>query len=179
MQETQFWSLGWEDPLEKEMATCSRILAWKIPWTEEPGGLWYMGSQRVRHDWACTRKHTHTHILCVTVFTMALVQHFALLTNDHVGLCASQGQGIYEDSASDTKPVSLSLEKKTQPNKKSPRDWGTFRCGSTEDSVLSFQVLAQFSQPFLQIYPPFSQVSSSAEWKHGLLSCEAQLESQG
>ena len=39
MQETQVGSLGWEDPLEKEMATHSNILAWKIPWTEEPGGL--------------------------------------------------------------------------------------------------------------------------------------------
>ena len=43
-------SLGWEDPLEKEMATHSSILAWRIPWTEEPGGLQSTGSQRVRHD---------------------------------------------------------------------------------------------------------------------------------
>ena len=43
-------SLGWEDLLEKEMATRSRILAWKIPWTEEPGRLQSMGSQRVGHD---------------------------------------------------------------------------------------------------------------------------------
>ena len=42
--------LGFEDPLEKEMATHSSILAWKIPWTEEPGGLQSMGSQRVGHD---------------------------------------------------------------------------------------------------------------------------------
>ena len=47
--------LGWEDPLEKEMATHSSILAWEIPWTEEPGGLQSMGSQRVGHD----RVHTH------------------------------------------------------------------------------------------------------------------------
>ena len=45
MQETQVRFLGWEDPLEKEMATHSSILAWKIPWTEEPGGLHPMGSQ--------------------------------------------------------------------------------------------------------------------------------------
>ena len=50
MQETQVQSLGWEDPLEKEMATHSSTLAWKIPWTEEPGGLQSMGSQRVRYD---------------------------------------------------------------------------------------------------------------------------------
>jgi len=52
MQRMQVQSLGWEDPLEKEMATHSRILAWKFPWTEELGGLQFMGSQRVRHDLA-------------------------------------------------------------------------------------------------------------------------------
>ena len=46
MQETRVQSLGCEDPLEEEMATCSSILAWKIPWTEEPGGLQSMGSPR-------------------------------------------------------------------------------------------------------------------------------------
>ena len=51
MRETWVQSLGWEDPLEKEMATHSSILAWKIPWTEEPGWLQSMGSQKVRHDW--------------------------------------------------------------------------------------------------------------------------------
>ena len=50
MQETWVRSLGWEDPLEKEMATHSSILAWRIPWTEEPGGLQYTGSQRVGND---------------------------------------------------------------------------------------------------------------------------------
>ena len=50
MQETQVQSLGREDPLEKDLATHSRILAWKIPWTEEPGGLQSMGSQRIGHD---------------------------------------------------------------------------------------------------------------------------------
>ena len=50
MQETWVQSPGWEDPLEKEMATHSSFLAWEIPWTEEPGGQQSMGSQRVRHD---------------------------------------------------------------------------------------------------------------------------------
>ena len=48
MQKTWVQSLSQEDPLEKEMATHSKILAWRIPWTEEPGGLQHMGSQRVR-----------------------------------------------------------------------------------------------------------------------------------
>ena len=59
MQEMWVSSLGQEDPLEKGVATHSRILAWKIPWTEEPGGLWSMRSQRVRHHWS---KWTHHHI---------------------------------------------------------------------------------------------------------------------
>ena len=55
------WSLGWEHPLEEAMATHSSILAWKIPWTEESGGLQSMGLQRVGHDWAT--EHTHTQLL--------------------------------------------------------------------------------------------------------------------
>ena len=50
MQEIRVHSLGWEDPLEKGMATHSSILAWRITWTEEPGRLQSIGSQRVRHD---------------------------------------------------------------------------------------------------------------------------------
>ena len=57
-QETRVWSLGWEDPLEKEMATHSSILAWKISWTEEPGGLQSMGLQSVRYNRA-----TNTYLL--------------------------------------------------------------------------------------------------------------------
>ena len=50
MQETRARSLGQEDPLEEEVATHSSVLAWKIPWTGEPGGLQSMGSQNVKHD---------------------------------------------------------------------------------------------------------------------------------
>ena len=52
MQEMQVQNLSWEDPLEEDMATHSSILAWKIPWTEEPGGLQSRGLQRLGHDWA-------------------------------------------------------------------------------------------------------------------------------
>ena len=60
MQETQIWYLGQEHPLEKRMATHSSILAWSIPWIEEPGRLQSMWSQRVGHNWAT--KHAHTQI---------------------------------------------------------------------------------------------------------------------
>ena len=59
MQETQVLSLGWEDPLGKGMAAHSSILAWRIPWTEKPGGVQSMGSQRVGHNWV-------TKFLCLT-----------------------------------------------------------------------------------------------------------------
>ena len=61
MWETQVWSMGWEDPLEEGMATHSRILAWRIPGTEEPAELQSVGLQKVRHDWAT---NTHTELYC-------------------------------------------------------------------------------------------------------------------
>ena len=57
MQETRVQSLDWEDLLEKEMAIHSSTIAWKIPWTEAPGRLQSLGSQRVRHDWATSPFH--------------------------------------------------------------------------------------------------------------------------
>ena len=51
MQKTCLWPLGWEDPPEREWLTHCNILAWRFPWTEESGGLWSTGSQRVGHDW--------------------------------------------------------------------------------------------------------------------------------
>ena len=63
IQETWVQSLGWEDLLEKEMATHSSILAWKIPWTEEPARLQSMGSQRVGHDWATSLFYFFNNIL--------------------------------------------------------------------------------------------------------------------
>ena len=61
MEEMRVRSLGQDDPLEEEMATHSSILAWEIPWTEKPGGLQFMGSQRIGHNWATEHTHTHTH----------------------------------------------------------------------------------------------------------------------
>jgi len=57
MQEIQVWFRGQEDPLEKGMATHPSILAWEIPWTEESGGLQFMGLQRVGQDWATDTEH--------------------------------------------------------------------------------------------------------------------------
>ena len=62
MQEMQVQSLDWEDPLEEEMATHSGILAWRIQWTEEPGGLQSMGSQRTDYD-LVTEKQQNLHYI--------------------------------------------------------------------------------------------------------------------
>ena len=70
-QETEVRFLGWEDPLEAEMATHSSILAWEIPWTEEPGRLQLMRLQRVGHDLVTTHMHTQNiHNITFTIFTI-------------------------------------------------------------------------------------------------------------
>ena len=67
VQETQVHSLGQNDPLEKEMATHSIILAWRIPWTEEPGGLQSTESQRIRHDWVINTFNTSYLLLIIFI----------------------------------------------------------------------------------------------------------------
>ena len=79
MQETRVWSLGWEVPLEKKMATHSSILAWKIPWTEEPGRLQSMGSQRVGHDWATSVHFTSSVIRVSSAYLRLLIFLLAIL----------------------------------------------------------------------------------------------------
>ena len=73
MQEMlEMWvrSQGWEDAVEKEMATHPSILAWEIPWTEEPGGLQSMGSQRVRHDLATERTRIQSEVTTLNIDTL-------------------------------------------------------------------------------------------------------------
>ena len=84
MRETPVQSLGWEDPLEKEMAIYSSTIAWKIPWTEEPGRLQSMGSQRVRHDSAISLSFSLTFSLKPGEINHFLVQQLT----DNVGKAA-------------------------------------------------------------------------------------------
>ena len=82
MQETQVWSLGQEDPMKREMATYSSVLAWEIPWTEEPGRQSSMGLQRVGYNWV-TEKQMHTSMLLY-------ITHYHIRTwNVHLSFCAS------------------------------------------------------------------------------------------
>ena len=69
MRETRVQSLGWEDSLEKEMATHSSILAWRITWTEEPGWLQSMGSQRVGHDRATSLSLSYMSVYVLSCFS--------------------------------------------------------------------------------------------------------------
>ena len=84
MWETWVQSLGWEDPIEKEMAIHSSLLAWRIPWMEEPGGLQSTGSQRVGHDWVTS---LHFFTSCTLRF-MILDLHMRF--NDCVFVCVFQ-----------------------------------------------------------------------------------------
>ena len=68
------WSLSWEDPLVKGMDTNSSILAWRIPWTEEPGGLESLGLQRVGHNWATKHTHMHNYALGHSYFFCCLIK---------------------------------------------------------------------------------------------------------
>ena len=83
MQETQVGSMGQENPLEKEMATHSSIFAWETPWIEEPGGLQFMGSQRVKHNLATKKKKKQ--ILCVS--TLVKGGHGASLVVQQLRIC--------------------------------------------------------------------------------------------
>ena len=88
MQEKQVWSLGWEDPLKKRVATLSSILAWKIPWTEEPGRLQSMESQKVGHNWVTD---FHLSALVMLLFTMAKINaHSATKRHYPIFLSLSQ-----------------------------------------------------------------------------------------
>ena len=86
MQETpEMWvqSVDQENPLEKGMVTHSSILTWKIPWTEEPAGLWSRASYRVRHDWACTYVHVVTELSsfpseCLLLFKLCICMYTSI-----------------------------------------------------------------------------------------------------
>ena len=109
MQETWIPSLGQEDPLEKGMAIYFSILAWRIPWPEEPGELQYTGSQRVGHKRVTnthTHTHTHTHTFTIHLSTYQSVLFFShfkvscrhqyptlLNTSSHLSL--TRGQGLF------------------------------------------------------------------------------------
>ena len=94
MQETQVRSLGWEGPLEKEMATHSRTLARKIPWMKEPGRLQSMGSQRVRHDWV-----TSLHFTSLLLNIPVLMKYFVIYAWNNEMNCQDCFHVVFSDSS--------------------------------------------------------------------------------
>ena len=106
LQETRVWSLGQEDPLRKGMAPHSSILAWRIPWTEEPGGLLSMGSHRVRHDWSdLAHTHARTHYRAWSIRTGTVSTDTVCVILFHLGdlpvhtlYCISIGWSFYRAS---------------------------------------------------------------------------------
>ena len=90
MWETWVQALGWKDPLEKEMAIHSSTIAWKIPWTEEPGRLQSMGSKRVRHDRVTSLHFT----LAIWTFVSKMISlHFNMLSRFVIGFL--QGATVF------------------------------------------------------------------------------------
>ena len=98
MQETRVWSLSQEDPLEKEMATDSRTLAWKISWMEEPCRLQSMGLQRVRQDWATSLLLFSDMLMTLPLMVESEVTQLCLTLCDSMdcSLPGSSGHGIFQ-----------------------------------------------------------------------------------
>ena len=115
MREIRVWSLGRENPLEKEMATNSSILAWRIPWTEERGRLQSMGSQRLRHDWATSLSEC----ACVHVCAQSCL---TLCDPMNCSLLGSSVQGIFLARILEWVAISSSR------GSYHPRDWTHVSC---------------------------------------------------
>ena len=129
MQETWVRFLGWEDPLEQEIAIHSSILAWEIPWTEEPGGLWSMELKRIRHDLAIKQQYSHTHTHTRTHTTSSLSTDELLFKSQYLGSSlVAQWQRIHLPKQ-ETQVQSLIQEKPTCCRATSP-------CITTIESVL-------------------------------------------
>ena len=118
-QETLVWSLGGEDPLEEEMAPHSSILAWRIPWTEEPGRLQHMGLQRVRHNWSNLARRVskdsfrlHTSFPISTSFFHCVIQRHSLWGNKgNASGCQSEMATVNRGSYGSSPCTDLSVKK--------------------------------------------------------------------
>ena len=118
-REMRIWSLGQEDPLEKKTATHSSTFAWKIPWTEEPGGQQSTGWQRIGHDWATKQTHTLTHTHSHTHSHTHTLTHTLTLTHTYTH--------TYTMRIESTMPGSSVLPGMTASRKKYGAGWGSSR----------------------------------------------------
>ena len=118
MWETQVWSLGWEDPLEKEMPTHCSIPAWKIPWMEEPGRLQLMGLQRVRRDWVISLSFFYEKLTANIILSGEKLKAFSLRSGVKQG-CPFLFNIVYEvlaaaiREAKEIKGIKIGKQRKT------------------------------------------------------------------
>ena len=162
MQETRVQSLGWEDPREKEMATHSSILVWKIPWTEEPARLQSMGSQRVGHDWV------------TSLFTFTVLHSQQLVESENAELLIQPTVKLHADfrPCSESAPITLFHCSRVNCTLLTTMQPGTMPLENLypvkPDTYITYQpgLPVQFS-PSTQSYPIFA----TQELQHARLPC--------
>ena len=152
--ETWVQSLGWQDPLEEGMATHSGILAWRAPWTEEPGGLQSMESQRVGHDWR-NLAHRHSRTGDSSLLRMQIAG--AVLTVDTCGLCCLKPPWQHFVVIQILKLDFMSLERPTCPVPLLPTDTNCCLKVMANDRMVSFSIVSGLTNMLLNLSPPPSQ----------------------
>ena len=147
MQEMQVWSLDWEDPLEDEMTTHSSILAWKIPWTEEPGGLQSVGSQRVRYNW-------DTHTVYLRYVNSQIIIQFKV----SLSFGKSQELRVYNAMATHSSTLAWKIPWAEEPGGLQSMGWlGVGHDRATSLSLFTFMRWRRKWQPTPVFFPGESQ----------------------
>ena len=155
IQEMWVWFLGWEDPLEEGMATHSSILAWRIPWTEEPSGLRSTGSQRVGHGWA----HTHSPTPSPSVSSpptspLGLAPSAALEVDQHVQF-STDPVCLFPRFLCVVAVYSLILSGSPPENSKNRVTWRRLHISAHTETSLKCQMIAAFEQILISLWADF------------------------
>ena len=177
MQETWVWSLGGENPLEKGMATHSNILAWRIPWTKEPGGLQATGLQRIGHDWANKQSTSSNKLDCkegwalrnwcfkIVVLEKPLESPFVLQAYSVQFSCLVMSNSLWPHESQHSRPPCPSPTPRVYPNSCPSSQW----CHSAiSSSVVPFSSCPQ-SLPASESFP-VSQLFTSGGQSIGVLA---------
>ena len=155
MQEIWVWSLGWEDPLEEGMAHRPSILFWRIPWTEEPGGLQSMRSQRVGHDWKT--EHTNAHIS--GVYMPVPISRWWL----ELHVCIAEGADLFPDQGAKILKAKQHASHPPAKKKKVFEGWFTLILRSCALPELTW--LNSFSSSWIYEHSSSSASPTCYHWK--------------